>query len=226
MVKKIIATLGVVSILGAAGITFAQTASTTPATQASAMASMQPVLSVNASGKTLLRGTIESVSATSITVQSWGGTWTVNVPASAQVLPQGVALSSFQQGDFVGVQGTIDSSGNWTVDATLVRDWTQRQAISQQVQQNVQNIKSTTGTGPRNYAGTVSNLSGQTFTLTTSGGTSYSVSLTGSAEVVQKNYRTLDFTQVQNGDSVRVWGTAASSSITASIFRDLSIPRQ
>ncbi len=226
MVKKIIATLGVISILGATGVAFAQTASTTVPTQTSATASMQPVLNVSASGKTLLRGTIVSVSATAITVQSWGGAWTVNVPTSAQIYPQGVGLSSFQQGDFVGVQGTVNSSTGWTIDATVVRDWTQRQAVTQQVQQNVQNIKSTMGTGPRNYAGTLSNLSGQSFTLTTSGGTAYSVSLTGSAEIVQKNFRTLDFTQVQNGDSVRVWGNAASSSLTASIFRDLSIPRQ
>ena len=226
MIKKIIATLGVVSILGASGVAFAQTASTTASTQTSTTVSMQPVLNISASGKTLLRGTIASVSANSITVQSWGGTWTVNVPTSAQIYPQGLALSSFKQGDFVGVQGMAESGGNWTIDATAVRDWTQRQAISQQVQQNVQNIKSTMGTGPRNYAGTVSSLSGQTFTLTTSGGATYSVSLTGSAEIVQKNFRTLDFTQVQNGDSVRLWGVAASSSLTASIFRDLSIPRQ
>lgn len=207
-------------MLAMAGVAFAQ--STTTGTPAS-----QPmVLDVNASGKVLLRGTVSAVSATSITVNSYGGAWTINVPASAQVLPQGIALSSFAQGDFVGVQGTIDSSAGWTVDATLVRDWTQRQAISQQVQQNVRNIRATVQSGPRNYAGTLSNLSGGAFTLTTSAGAMYSVSLTSNAEIVQKNYRTLPLSQVQNGDSVRAWGTAASSSITASVFRDLSIPRQ
>lgn len=220
--KSIVTALGIISMVTMTGVASAQTATTSTTSSTS----IPMVLNVSASGKVLLRGTVDAVSATSLTVTSYGGQWTINVPSTAQVLPQGVALTSFQQGDFVGVQGSINSSANWTVDATLVRDWTQRQAISQQVKQNVQDIKSTIQSGPHNFAGTLSNLSGQTFTLTGTDGNAYTVTLSSGAEVVEKNYRTLDFTQVQNGDSVRVWGTAASSTITASVFRDLSIPRQ
>lgn len=218
--------LGTFGFLATGGVVFAQTASTiTSMTTSTPSQSM--VLQVGPAGKVLLRGTIDSVSATSITVKSWGGDWTINVPTTAQVLPQDVALSSFQQGDFVGVQGTINSSGSWTVDATLVRDWTQRQAMNQEIKQNVQSVHQAMSGAPRTIQGTLSNLSGETFTLTASGGAVYSVSVTSGAKILQKNWLTLsDFTQVQNGDTVRVWGPVASSSVTASIFRDMSIPRQ
>lgn len=223
MIKKSIAAAGIVGVLATAGVALAQT---TVSASASVSASQPQVLNVSSSGKVLVRGTVTAVTDTSVTIQSWGGTWTINVPASAEVLPKGVALSSFKAGDFVGVQGSINSSGSWTVDATLIRDWTERQAISTDVKANVQDIKATVGSGPHNFQGTLSNLSGESFTLTNSSGTAYTVSLTTGAKVVEKNFRTADFAQVQNGDTVRVWGTEASSSISASIFRDLSLPRQ
>ena len=208
-------------MLAMAGAVFAQTTPTTTSTT-----TMPLVLNVNAAGKVLLRGTVVSVSSGSLTLKSYGGEWTINVPASAQVLPQGIALSSFAQGDFVGVQGTINSGSNWTVDAILVRDWTQRAALNAQAQANVQTIKSDLQSGPHNTAGTVSNVSGTSFTLTSSAGTAYSVSLNTGAIIVDKSYHTIDMSQVHSGDSVRVWGTTAGSAITASVFRDLSIPRQ
>ncbi|MDE1925190.1 MAG: hypothetical protein KGH79_03345 [Patescibacteria group bacterium] len=219
------AVLGILGLLAAGGVAFAQTTSTATNTAVSAPI-QQMVLQVGQNGKVLLRGTVDSVTATSITVKSWGGDWTINVPASAQVMPQGAALSSFQTGDFVGVQGTVNSSASWTVDATLVRDWTERQAMNQQIKTNVQSVRQEMQSGtPRTIQGTVSGLSGESFTLTAQNGTVYSVSVASGAKILQKNWLTLDFTQVQNGDTVRVWGPVASSTISASIFRDISIPR-
>ncbi len=225
--KKFMLAAGTVGLLAAASVAFAQTASTTVTTAVtSPTPSQRMVLQVGPAGKVLLRGTVDSVSATSITVKSWGGGWTINIPASAQVMPQGLALSGFQQGDFVGVQGTINSSASWTVDATLVRDWTQRQAINQEIKQNVQTVRQTIQAGTaRNLQGTVSSLSGESFTLTATNGTAYSVSLSSSAQIYQKHFLSVPFTQVQNGDTVRIWGTVSSSTVTASIFRDLSLPR-
>lgn len=173
----------------------------------------------------MLRGTIVSVSSGSVTVKSWGGNWTVNVPSSAQVLPDGVALSSFQAGDFVGVQGTVDSSSNWTVDATLVRDWTARQALNQQIKTNIQQAQTTMSGGPRVTQGTLSNLdaTAQTFTLTTSAGTAYTVTLGSGAEIVGKNFATITLSQANTGDTVRVYGTVSGSAITASVFRDVTV---
>ncbi|MHB8660404.1 MAG: DUF5666 domain-containing protein [Minisyncoccota bacterium] len=228
MTKKIAWALGTLGLLSIAGAAFAQTATTTdtgaPAPAVTAPTN-QMVLQVGPKGHILLRGTIDSVSASSITVKSWGGDWTVNVSSSAQVMPQGAALSSFQQGDFVGVQGTVDQSASWTVDATLVRDWTARQALNQERQQNVQSVREVMQGAPRTVQGTVSSLSGESFTLTTASNTAYAVSLTSTAKILQRHWLTLDFSQVQNGDTVRVWGPVASSTISASIFRDTSIPR-
>ncbi len=230
--RKIALTLGALGLLVTAGVAYADTPSaatgtavqTTTTTQAPQTA-QQMVLQVGAAGRVLLRGTIDSVSATSITVKSWGGDWTVNVPTTASVLPQGVVLSEFKTGDFVGVQGTVNSSANWTVDATLVRDWTARQVLTQQIKANTQAVQQAMAGAPRTIQGALSNwnATAQTFTLTTTNGTAYSVSLTASPILLTNNRATLSFSQVNNGDTVRVYGTVAGSAITASIFRDVTV---
>jgi hypothetical protein len=228
--KKILAT-SVFGLLALSGIAFAQTvivSTTTPvATQVATPTVAEPmILQIGVAGKVLLRGTIVSVSTNSITVKSWGGDWTINVPTSAQVLPQGIALSSFQVGDFIGVQGTINQGANWTIDATLVRDWTARQVMTQEIKQNVQSVRQEMQANtPRILQGTLSNLTGQSFTLTTSNGTAYSVTVASGAKVLKNNWVTLDLTQVQNGDMVRVWGPVSSSTVSAEVFRDTSIAR-
>lgn len=202
----------------------AQTAATTTAGTPSQ--SEQMVLQIGPAGKTLLRGTIGSVSSGVLTVRSWGGDWTVNVGSSAQVLPAAASnnLSQFKTGDFVGVQGTVSQSAAWTVDATLVRDWTYRQAVTQQEKQNVQSARQTIQSGtPKNYVGVAANVNGSSFTLTV-GGTAYTVNVASGAEVVNKNWVTIPLTNIQNNDNVRVWGVNASSTITAQIVRDVSIP--
>ena len=225
MYKKIALTLGALGFLAMTGVAFAQTASTTTsgAVSPTVISSQQMVLQVSPAGKVLLRGTIDSVSTTSITVKSWGGDWTVNVPASAEMMPKDATLSSFKQGDFIGVQGIVNTSANWTVDATLVRDWTARQALNEQIQANVQSVHQMMSDAPRTIQGSLSNLSGQSFTLTTSKGTVYSVSLGSGVKLLAQNWTTLDFGKVQNNDTVRVYGTVSSSTISASIFRDVSV---
>lgn len=221
MSKNVAVVLGVLGSFAFAGAAFAQTAAPTAAPAVS-----QPqVLTVSAAGKVLLRGTVSAVSTGSVTVKSWGGDWTVNVPTTADVLPQGSTVSGFQTGDFVGVQGTIDQSGSWTVTASLIRDWTARQALNQEIKTNVQAVRQTEASGPRTIQGVLSNLdaSAQTFTLTNAGGTAYTVSLSSGAKTLAKNWVSLDFSKVSDGDTVRVYGTVASSTITAEVFRDISV---
>lgn len=222
MSRKLIAALGVAGFLASAGAAFAQTTTPTTATVPHAQ---QMMLQISPSGRTLLRGTVESVSSGAVTVKSWGGAWTVNVPTTAEVLPRGVALTDFKAGDFVGVQGTADEHGSWTVNATLVRDWTARQALHQEIKANAQEVHKAKAAGERTIQGTISVLdpAGKTFTLTTSGGASYSVSLASAATLIAKNGTTLDFGKVSNGDTVRVYGTVSSTTIAASIFRDVSV---
>ena len=226
MSRKLIAVLGAFGFLASAGLAFAQDATTTPPVTVPApvatAVSHPMVLQIGPKGAVLLRGTIDSVSSGSVTVKSWGGDWTVNVPASASVLPQGTALSDMKQGDFVGVQGTVDSTANFTVDAKLIRDWTERQAVRQEIRSNVQAVRATMS---RIVQGTLSNLdaTAETFTLTNAAGTAYSVSLSSGAKVIGKNFTTIQLSQATNGDMVRVYGTVASSTISASIFRDVSV---
>ncbi|HQT82745.1 MAG TPA: hypothetical protein PLW99_01175 [Candidatus Paceibacterota bacterium] len=230
MTKKLAAALGIVGFLASAGAAFAQT--TTTATAAPTAAAAQPmVLQVGPKGEVLLRGTVTAATASSVTVQSWGGDWTVNVPTTAEVLPQGTVLTDYKTGDFVGVAGTIDQTSGWTVTAKLVRDWTARRVETQQIKANTQALQQVRTTAPRNTQGTLSNLdaTAQTFTLTTADGTAYSVSLSSGALLLAVNRATLDFTKVNNGDTVRVYGTvtpatgSAGASITASVFRDVSV---
>ncbi len=239
MIKKALATAGIAGFLGTAGVAFAQapqqmiiTHDPVPLTTASSTPHAQPmVLEIGPRGKVLLRGTIESVSADSLTVKGWGGIWTVNVPTTSKILPNGVSLSNFQQGDFVGIEGTVDQSSSWTVSAELVRDWTERKAAHQEAKQNIQSVRGDVRAGAgtsRVIQGTVSGLdtASNTFTLTTEKGASYSVSLASGAKTLQRNWLSLDFSTAQNGDKVRVWGPVASSTISASVFRDLSVPRR
>ncbi|MDE2020812.1 MAG: hypothetical protein KGJ13_10795 [Patescibacteria group bacterium] len=229
MNKKIVAVVSAAAFTAVAAITaFAQTATVAPTAVSVPASQSQPmILQVGAAGKVLLRGTVASVSAGSLTVTSWGGAWTVNVGSGAEVLPvaAGNDLAQFKVGDYVGVQGTVSRSAIWTVDATLVRDWTYRQAVNQERQQNVQSIHATIKNGtPRNYVGVASNISGSSLTLTEADGTSYTVDVALGAEVVNRNYITLPFSGIRNNDNVRVWGVNASGTITAQIVRDVSIP--
>lgn len=223
MTKKMLAVLGMAGFLATAGVALAQTTATTAEPRTQPM-----VLEIGAAGRVLLRGTVESASADSLTVKSWGGSWTITVPANAEVLPRGTAVSGFQQGDFVGVSGVMNQNASFTIDAKIVRDWTARITARQGITQNIHAVREVMRSGtPRVVEGTLSNLdaTAETFTLTAGSGTNYSVSLVSGAKTLQRNWATLDFSTVQNGDKVRVWGPVASSTISASVFRDVSIPR-
>ncbi len=227
MTKKVIAGVGFVAAVALLTTTLVAGAQTTTAAPTTVASAPQMVLQVGPSGRVLMRGTIVSTSSGVVTVASWGGNWTVNVGTSAQILPVAVGndLTQFKTGDFIGVQGTVSKSAGWTIDATLVRDWTYRQAANQQRQQNVQSARGTIKSGtPRNYVGTASNVSGSSFTLSAADGTSYTVNVASGAEVVSRNWLTLPLASIQNGDSVHVWGVNASSTIAGRIVRDLSLP--
>jgi hypothetical protein len=206
---------------------FAQTTNMTPTTAVApaTTASEQPILEVGAAGKVLMRGTIASISSTTLTVTSWGGTWTVDLASGASILPATANgnLSQFSVGDFVGVQGTVASSPSWTINATLVRDWTYRAAVVQQQQQNIQAAQQMRQGGPRDYVGTASAVSASGLTLTASNGTSYTVTVPSGAEIVNTKWMTIPLASVNSGDNVRVYGVNASGTITARIVRDVTI---
>jgi len=229
MNKKLIAgvsTIVTVATFATILIASAQTTSTSPVIVSSSAVSEHPILQIGPEGRVLMRGTIASVASGVLTVTSWGGVWTVNVSPETKVLPvaAGNDLTQFKAGDFVGVMGVVSQSANWTINATLVRDWTYRQVVNQERRENIQSAnalrKSNT---PRDYVGTASNVSGNSFTLTVEG-VADTVNVVSNAKIVNRNWITIPLSSIQNGDNVRVWGVNASGTITASIVRDVSIP--
>jgi len=239
MITKIAAISSAAGLLAFAGVALAQSDTGTSVNvavradaQAKLAASRAMVLQVNPQGRVLIRGTVVATSTNSVTLKSWGGNWTVNVSSGTEVLPKGATLADFQAGDFVGAEGAVSSTTDFTVDARVVRDWHVREVVKRETRENKKEVKDLMkALMPRNFEGTLSALSGRSFTLTSENGVAYAVTLAASAQVLQSNWRTLDFAQVQNGDTVRVWGPATSATastsatITASVFRDLSIPR-
>ena len=230
MTKKFLTGAGaaaIAAVFAMALIAGAQTTTATGAGDSSGTASENPILEVGQAGRVLMRGTIASIGSGSLTVNSWGGTWTVNLASGAEIMPAaaGNDLTQFKVGDFVGVQGTVSTAASWTIDATLVRDWTFRAAVVQERQTNVENARQTIQSGtPRNYMGTASNVGASSLTLTGEGGNVWTVAPTANAEVVNRNWITIPFASIQNGDNVRTWGVNASGTITAQIVRDTSIP--
>ena len=217
--KYIVGGVGALVLMALAGGAMADLVITAlpNATSVAAPAGQQKMLlQVGPEGRVLLRGTVDSVGANSLTVKSWGGDWVVNVATSTKLMP-GTDISQFKVGDFVGAQGMVKTSAAWTIDASLVRDWTERQ----QANENRQDIKNMMA---KNWQGVASNVNGDAKTLTlTVDGTAYSVSLAANAKVVNNTFITLPFSSIKNGDTVRVYGPAVNGAISAIVVRDVSV---
>lgn len=88
---------------------------------------MQKVLEIKPNGTVLIRGTVSAVGSDSVTVKTWGGAWTVKVSSTTEVITTDKTLSSIAVGDYVGVQGTISEAADYTVDAKVLRNRTEKQ---------------------------------------------------------------------------------------------------
>lgn|SRR3989344_21230 len=223
--KKYIAITGITTLLVTGAMIVLAQESSVPATAnanaAVSAATPQPmVVQIGPGGRTLLRGTVSVVGTNSLTVKSWGGDWVINISATTKLMP-GSDMSQFAVGDFVGAQGITSASALWTVDATLVRNWTVRKTIQEDRKEVRELIKSITA---RNWQGIASNVNIDAKTLTlTIEGTAYSVVLAPGAKVVNVNFTAMDFSMINNGDIVRAYGPATDTTITASVLRDVSV---
>ena len=205
-------------LLTGSGLALRVSAATTSTTD-------QTVVRIDNAGKALVRGTIESIAPGMIVVKSWGGNWTADIEAGAQILP---ALANddifqFKVGDYVGVQGTVDTNAAFTIDTTIVRDWTYGAAVTAERKQNVAAAREASLAAPKNYTGAASGVSGQSFTLTIKG-VANTVNVASDAEVVNRNWLALPIGSIRDGDAVRVWGVNSSGTIAATIVRDTSLP--
>jgi hypothetical protein len=192
---------------------------------ASAVLSNQTIVRIDQTGTVLVRGTIDSITPGTIVVKSWGGNWTANIGVATQILPAvaGDDIAQFKPGDYVGIQGTVDGSANWTINATLARDWTYKAAAAEEKKQNVAAAREAALSAPKNYVGTASGVNGQTFMLLVKG-VADTVNVAADAEVVNRNWITLPIANIRDGDTVRVWGVNASGTIAATIVRDVTLP--
>ena len=115
------------SLFAVAGVALAMTTSDSMMKSGAMMMKSTPkpmALTVSASGNTLIRGTVKSVSTNSISISTWGGAWTIAIASDTQFAP-GTTLASITVGDFVGVNG-MASADSPTVTADYVRNWTEK----------------------------------------------------------------------------------------------------
>lgn len=213
MTKKI--WIGAAAVAAAAVSAVALIASAQSTAGAKITPAPPQMLRVGQEGRVTMRGTVASVATGSLTVDSWGGPWTINVGADAKVLP---SLNGLKAGDFVGILGTVSTSSNFTINATLVRDWTSQRAMREAKHREKNRER------PRDYRGTASNLSGSSFTLTTAKGTVYTVEVASDAKILNRTRGALPFADIGDGNTVLVRGSDASGTITAHLVRDISLP--
>ncbi len=142
--KKTAAIIGIVSVLSFAGAAFAGAHGSDPA--------VRQKLEINPSGHVSLVGTLKSVATSSLVVTTWGGDWTVNTGSAKMIRRSGgsSALSEMRAGDEIRLNGKINASSSFTIDATVLRN---------------QSIQAKNA----EFSGTVSNLNSasSSFTLST-----------------------------------------------------------
>jgi hypothetical protein len=247
-IKAVSALAIVVALTGAAGVAFAQDSTTTTTTTVAPVAVASPstpsqlapmIVSVDDQGNALVRGVVLSTSPNSLTLRGWGGTWTINTNSSAEV-DTGTGsvfngdMSNIAVGDFVGAEGAIDGNNNWTVDATVVRDWTTSPLSASDVPTSstistAPMIPATTTdsmpVGDTLYTGTVTSVGAGTITFTDASGNTETANVDPSSATIWNNTSTaLPLASIQTGDTIRLDGSLSSdgTTINADVVRDTS----
>ncbi len=128
----------------------------------------QPIiLEVGPKGKALIRGKIESISTTTgsttgkIMVKSWGGSWTVNIYQDTEIAGNNRSLTGWKVGDYVGARGQIDPDKTLTVDATVVRNWSNNgevriQKIEDKTEKKIEKVLERDSDVPSTFVPTIS----------------------------------------------------------------------
>lgn len=84
------------------------------------------IVTISPRGDVLMRGTIESVTADTLTIKSWGGVWTVKTSPVTEVIGPTNTLADFKVGDIAGVRGDMAHDASFTIEAKTVRAWGHR----------------------------------------------------------------------------------------------------
>jgi hypothetical protein len=164
-------------------------------------------------------GTVSAVSGDTITLQSKGygqnaspTTYTVDASGATVVKDgQSSSVSSLAVGDTVMVQGSVSGSA---VSATRISDG-KPQGMPARMGNQGPVIQ---GNGEPVIGGSVSAISGNTLTVATKAGATYTVD--ASSAVVSKNHATSSVSSITVGDSVIVQGSVNGSAVSASSILD------
>lgn len=223
--------MAVFAIVSIGSLAFVLSYSAHAQTSATTVTPAPEVVQVNADGSALIRGTVASTGAGSITINSWGGAWTIRTSnGNANVVPAGSGgasdMSALSVGDFVGAEGTVATDQPWTMDATVVRDWTTNPIVSVNTAPSGPLPPLTTPPLIKNpsmtVSGVVSNANNGTFTLTNANGNAYTVSTGSNAFMLNSNGDSLNSGDIQNGDAVTVTGVNTGGSVAAVTLSDMS----
>ena len=111
-------------ILGLAGVgVSAQSVNSGPGSLSSGNVSPM-IVNIGPRGNVLMRGIVVGTpSVDSIEVESWGGNWEVKISSATNLMSVNKAITDFQDGDFVGVLGSVSSDGSFAINASIVREW-------------------------------------------------------------------------------------------------------
>ena len=178
-----------------------------------------------------MRASVKSVGTNSIVVDGWGGTWIIRTNAATQVISNASNaigdVSAIAVGDFIGVSGSMARDQVYTVDATLVRDWTTNPLAAASTPSTTTTTTTSTFTTTTSatvplYTGTASAIGADSFTLTSLDGTEYTVMTDSSTVFLNTARATIAFSDIESGDSIRVNGSLSDSTITATVVRDIS----
>jgi hypothetical protein len=124
----LVAAVGILMFSIAAAQTEPEATSTPQDTVAQSSMPAPMVVDIQSDGTALIRGTVTQAGADSITIESWGGTWTIRMNDDGTVIPSGSGgdndASAIQVGHFVGAEGSMAQGAQLAIDASFVRDWT------------------------------------------------------------------------------------------------------
>jgi hypothetical protein len=187
------------------------------------------VVEIGPAGNALIRGTVTNVDVgtDSLTVKSWGGDWTVKIDTNTKLLPNGLTLNQIKAGDFVGLNGKVNSEETLTVHATLIRDWTEKKITKEEVKETKKEVKQILKeTKPKIHVLTVETIDKTNNTLTAKlNGQTITVKLANGAKLIDRNFKTITFDKIEANDKIRVYGVLSGNTLEASVIRDISIPK-
>ncbi len=116
-------------VLGFVGVEVFAESNSVNSGSGSLSSSSPMVVNIGPKGNVLMRGIVVGTPGTdSIKVKSWGGSWEVKISTATKLMSVGGVVADFQDGDFVGVLGTISTDGSFVVNASIVREWRQKGA--------------------------------------------------------------------------------------------------